>query len=267
VQEDLPFSPGSALSSCGVLQNASILLVYGFIVLPVAVAVGLSAIIWRAVGAAGYPPRQANTLQIALALGAAAWLALTLWVAASGVLRQFERRPPPMLILFVAIVALGVWLAFSRVGDLVVHHASWVALVGLQAFRFPLELLMHRAYVEGVMPVQMSYSGRNFDILTGVTAIALALALANATVPRWIVAAWNVLGTLLLVNVVVVAIASMPMFHRFGPDRLNIWVADPPFVWLPSVLVLTALTGHLLIFRKLLQGDERGTLKDAQWKM
>jgi hypothetical protein len=99
--------------------------------------------------------------------------------------------------------------------------------------------------------VQMSYSGRNFDIVTGVTALVLALVLARAAVPRWVIAAWNVLGTVLLVNVLVIAIASMPMFHRFGADRLNTWVAEPPFVWLPSVMVLTALAGHLVIFRKL----------------
>ena len=110
---------------------------------------------------------------------------------------------------------------------------------------------MHRAYAEGIMPVQMSYSGRNFDIVTGVTAIALAWALARGPVPRWIIAGWNVLGTVLLLNILVIAVASMPMFHRFGPDRLNVWVADPPFVWLPTVLVFTAIAGHLLIFRKL----------------
>jgi hypothetical protein len=236
------------------LQNASILLLYGFIVLPVLVAVGLSAIIWRAVGAEGYPGRQTNGLQIRLALGAVAWMAITLWVSAAGVLRHFERQPPPMLFLVAAVFALAGWLAFSWIGDLVVRHTSWVALVGLQGFRLPLELLMHRAYVEGIMPVQMSYSGRSFDIVTGATAIVLALALARMPVPRWVIAVWNVLGTVLLVNILVIAIASMPMFHWFGMDRLNVWVADPPFVWLPAVLVLTAVAGHLIMFRKLRRG-------------
>jgi hypothetical protein len=236
------------------LQNASILLLYGFIVLPVLVAVGLSAIIWRAVGAAGYPGRQTNRLQIRIALGAVAWMAITLWVSAAGVLRHFDRQPPPMLFLVAAVFALAGWLAFSWIGDLVVRHTSWVALVGLQGFRLPLELLMHRAYVEGIMPVQMSYSGRSFDIVTGATAIVLALALARMPVPRWVIAVWNVLGTVLLVNILVIAIASMPMFHWFGMDRLNVWVADPPFVWLPAVLVLTAVAGHLLMFRKLRRG-------------
>jgi hypothetical protein len=236
------------------LQNASILLLYGFIVLPVLVAVGLSAIIWRAVGAAAYPGRQTNRLQIRIALGAVAWMAITLWVSAAGVLRHFDRQPPPMLFLVAAVFALAGWLAFSWIGDLVVRHTSWVVLVGLQGFRLPLELLMHRAYVEGIMPVQMSYSGRSFDIVTGASAIVLALALARFPVPRWVIAVWNVLGTVLLVNILVIAIASMPMFHWFGMDRLNVWVADPPFVWLPAVLVLTAVAGHLLMFRKLRRG-------------
>ena len=37
----LSFSPGSALSSVRMLQKASILLLYGFIVLPVLVAVSI----------------------------------------------------------------------------------------------------------------------------------------------------------------------------------------------------------------------------------
>jgi hypothetical protein len=172
-------------------------------------------------------------------------------VSAAGVLPQFEWMPPPMLLLVAAVFGLAGWIAFSWVGDLVVRHTSWVALVGLQGFRLPLELLMHRAYVEGIMPGQMSYSGRNFDIITGLTAIVLAIALARYRVPRWVIGAWNVLGTVLLINILVIAVLSMPMFHRFGMDRLNVWVADPPFVWLPAVLVLTALAGHLIIFRKL----------------
>ena len=62
---------------------------------------------------------------------------------------------------------------------------------------------------------------------------------------------WNVLGLALLANVVTVAILATPRFRYFGGDRLNIWVTYPPFVWLPAVMVLAALAGHLLIFRAL----------------
>ena len=110
---------------------------------------------------------------------------------------------------------------------------------------------MHRAYVEGVMPVQMSYEGRNFDVVTGVTAGVLGLWLAFARAPRWIVAAWNLLGVALLVNIVVIAVVSTPRFRWFGDDRLNTFVTYPPFVWLPAVLVMAALIGHILVGRRL----------------
>ena len=59
-------------------------------------------------------------------------------------------------------------------------------------------------------------------------------------------------GLALLVNVVVVALLGTPRFRYFG-DHLNVWVTYPPFVWLPAVMVLAALAGHLVIFRALRQ--------------
>ena len=42
---------------------------------------------------------------------------------------------------------------------------------------------------------------------------------------------------------------STPRFHYFGDQQLNIFIAYSPFVWLPAVMVLAALGGHLVIFR------------------
>ena len=75
--------------------------------------------------------------------------------------------------------------------------------------------------------------------------------------PRWVVAGWNVLGLALLANIVGIAIASTPLFRAFGDDRLNTFVAYPPFVWLPAVLVTGALMGHILVWRKLAQRDAK----------
>jgi len=116
---------------------------------------------------------------------------------------------------------------------------------------------MHRAYTEGVMPIQMSYSGRNFDILAGVTAIPVAWALSLGIGGRRLAFAWNILGAVLLVNIIVIAAASTPFIGAFGPDALNTFVAYPPFIWLPAVLVLTAVTGHLLIARALARNVSR----------
>jgi hypothetical protein len=186
------------------------------------------------------------------ALGITAWLALTWGVASAGILADFDRRPAPLMIVLLAVLAVSLVVAYTRYGTRFVDGLPlWILIAG-QSFRLPLELLMHRAATEGVMPPQMSYGGWNFDIVTGATAIPVAWWLARGhRAARSVATAWNIMGVLLLANILVIAVISTPVVGAFGPDRLNTWVTRPPYVWLPTVMVTCAITGHLVIFRKL----------------
>jgi hypothetical protein len=178
-------------------------------------------------------------------------LSITALIAAGGVLRRFDATPAPFAVLAVAVLVVGTTLAWSPVGRLLARGLPLWALIGFHVFRVPLELVMQLAYIEGVMPVQMSYSGQNYDIVTGITAGVLGFWLVRGPVPRWVVFLWNFLGFALLVNIVVIAVVSTPLFRWFGDERLNIFVTYPPFVWLPAVLVPAALMGHILVWRRL----------------
>ncbi|MEP7053431.1 MAG: hypothetical protein ABJB12_23910 [Pseudomonadota bacterium] len=186
------------------------------------------------------------------ALGSGAWLAFSAALGLGDFLTDFHAMPPRLLLLMGPTVGLPFLLAFSRVGC-ALANGPVAFLIGFQAFRLPLELVMHQAAREGTMPEQMTYTGSNFDIVTGVSAIVVA-ALASADLaPRWLLLAWNALGSLLLVTVVVIAVVSLPAFAAFGsePRRLNTWIAHFPFVWLPAGLVSAAILGHLLLWRRL----------------
>ncbi|MDP1571229.1 MAG: hypothetical protein Q8L86_14645 [Vicinamibacterales bacterium] len=222
-----------------------------FVVMPIALAV---LTVWGVYAGAirvGDSPARARRLAGIVAGVAAGWMAATWAIAASGLLLQFDLRPPPFAIVPLVMVALGVWLARSRVGDVLARGLPLWVLVGVQSFRLPLELMMDRAAQQGVMPVQMSFAGHNFDILTGMTAAMLAITMAMRPVPRGLVHAWNAGGLLLLVNIVVVSILSTPVVGAYGPDRYNVWVMTAPYVSLPAVMVLTAWAGHLVVFRAL----------------
>ena len=232
--------------------QASAFLINGFVVLTLLVTAG---VVWNVyLAGRGLQESLARTwmFTVAAAIGTAGWLALTWWVASTGVLADFERRPPPVLLLVVAILSVSTLVAFTRYGTRFVDGLPlWILVIG-QVFRLPLELLMHRAADEGVMPQQMTYTGWNFDIITGVTAMPVAWLLARGYPhARSIATAWNVLGALLLANIVLLAVVSTPLVAAFGPDRLNTWVAFPPFIWLPAMMVVCAITGHLVIARKL----------------
>jgi hypothetical protein len=211
-----------------------------FVVIPLALA---GFLVWAAA-------RAGRSVALTAAL-TTLWLAGTWIVAASGVLRQWQRVPPPMMFLVIAIVAIAAAIAFSGFGGALATRVPLAVLVGVQGFRLPLEIAMHALVARGVMPPQMSYGGLNYDIVSGATAIVVAALLVAGRAGRGLVLAWNLLGLALLANILAVAILSMPMVAAFGPARVNVFVTYPPYVWLPAVLVLAALAGHLLVFRAL----------------
>jgi len=211
------------------------LTVYGFALLAVAVAALVAA----------------GSRRPGVMLGIAVLTAVQLGLAYSGILGQWNRTPPPMVLMLLVCFAITVAFAFSRIGEEMAATLSYTALIGVQAFRFPLELWMQHASVERVIPRQMTYSGANLDIISGLTAMVVAAVAARGLAPRRLLIGWNALGSLLLLNIIVIAVRSMPMINAYGDYRMNAHVADAPFVWLPGVLVQAALLGHLLVWRKL----------------
>jgi hypothetical protein len=200
-----------------------------------------------------------SRIVVRFAAGLFVWAGVWLALALEGGLARMDLRPPPSALLPPAlIVAVGL-LTRTNMGRLLSQKTPLWLLVGLQGFRLPLELVMHQAALEGVMPAQMTFGtahgvpGLNYDILTGASALLLALWLRLGDVPRPVVRAWNVLGSVLLLGILGIAVVSTPVVALFGeaPDRLNTWVLFAPFVWLPAVLVGSALFGHALLFRRL----------------
>lgn len=204
--------------------KASVVVTGGFVILPLLVAAGFVLACEGAGRRLGEGVRVRRRRAVRLGAAVLAWLLVTELIAASGVLRWFDATPPPFTVLALAVGIVGIAVPCSPLGARLVRGLPLWALVGFQVFRLPLELVMHRAYAKGVMPVQMSYSGQNYDILSGITVSVLGLWLGRGRVPRWVVASWNMLGFALLVKVVTIAILSTPVFRWFGNERLNIFV-------------------------------------------
>lgn len=189
------------------------------------------------------------------------WALLCGLLAYLGFANNFAALPPRLFLFFVPTILLVVWIVFYGAKDCVVSF-PYAVLVGFQSFRILVELLIHQAVVEGVAPEQLTWTGLNYDIVTGVVALILAPFAKNA--PRWILHLFNFVGFWLLAQVVIVAIISMPTAFQIL-EPANVWVAHFPFIWLPLVLVSFALMGHLALFRKLVH--EKRTLSEAVPKM
>jgi hypothetical protein len=186
------------------------------------------------------------------------WLAFTGLAAWSGLLGRFDATPPPLLPFIAATAIASTALALSPTGAMLARGLPLAALVGFQAFRVPLELVLRQLAFDGVLPVQMTLDGMNHDIWSGVLAALVAAWATVASPPRFVVGLWNVVGTVLLLTIFTIAMLSTPGPLRVFPnDPANTIIATVPFVWLPTVLVQVAWIGHLLVFRRLAM-DRRG---------
>lgn len=174
-----------------------------------------------------------------------AWMAVTGGLAASGFLTDFSLPPRFLVVILPAFV--GVFLLARREWA---RRIPWGVLIGLQGFRIGVELLIHAAVARDIAPPQMTWTGLNFDMLTGLTAPLVAWLATTGRLRERGIFAWNGMGALLLAHVVVVAILSTPTpFQVFHPD--NTWVVGFPYVWLPAVFVAFAMWLHVLSFYKL----------------
>ena len=213
----------------------------------------LVAIIWIVLFS-----RRSSRRALILSLAVLTIMAISGIAAWSGTLAQFNSFPPPMFLMIASVFVVSFAVGFSPFGRAAAAELSFAALIGLQGFRFPLELIMHHAGNVGIMPVQLSYSGYSFDIVTGIGALLIfALLKSGRAISRSVLWTWNVWGSFCLMVIAIIAVTTSPVVRLFGDDprNLNTWVLYFPYVWLPVVLVTVAISSHVVITRKLMKGD------------
>ncbi len=183
----------------------------------------------------------------------AIWIFGVCMVGKSEILNDFSSTPPRFLFLLAGIVLSSVLFSRSQVGKILSNVIPIWLLVGFQGFRVLAEWAIYAGFKEGIFPVQMTFEGLNFDIVTGVIAIALIPYFKinpNSRLVAWV---FNIGGLILLFNIVLVAVLSSPVpFRYFLNEPANASVVFMPFILLPGVLVQAAFVGHLLLTKKLL---------------
>lgn len=236
----------------------SIPLLFGATVAVMAAALVLA--VHHAANAHRFSPQRTFAPAGGAALGLLAWLGLTGLLAVSGFYQNFSAVPPrftsavlPPLLLGIAATAA----CLRPQGRLWLKALPQSWLIGAQSFRFFVEGILWALYVQGALAPLMTFHGRNWDVLVGLTAPVMAgLALRHGNRVRGALIGWNVLGLALLVNVAVHGILSAPTpFRVFITDPPNMILTTFPYVWLPGFLVPLAFLLHLLSLVKLLRRD------------
>ena len=153
-----------------------------------------------------------------------------------------------------AIVLIFIYLLFFR--DFVAK-LPLKALTLLHSVRIPVEIVLFLLFVGRQVPEIMTFEGRNFDILSGLTApLVYYLAFHGGKTNRPLLIVWNLLALALLCNIVTTAILAFPSVNPDIPLALqNRGVTFFPYVWLPTVVVPIVFFSHLASLWKLFKNS------------
>lgn len=219
-----------------------------FIGLVLGLLAGLGATLRWASRRAGFDARLTTVSLTLLGL----WMAATAVLAVSGFYSDYSRPARGLsLVLFGLTLILASLLNRSVRRTLLLIPTSIV--IGFQAFRLPLELMLWALFEQGVIGRQMTFAGLNFDILVGLTALPMVWWLRARSIRAQAVGSliWNLVAIVLLINIVAIAVLSIPLqFQVFTGEPANRMVSQFPFVWLPAFVIPLALAGHLLALAK-----------------
>jgi len=196
----------------------------------------------------GVPEARRVGRTVVLVLGA--WLAVTAALAMGGALSA-SARPPSWPLLPLTAFAVIVVVTRSAAGNRMLSNIPPAWPIVAQTFRVGVELALFALHAAGRAPVQITFEGRNFDVLVGLSAPWIGWLVATGRIGTKGALAWNVIGLAVLANTVGTVATSTP-----GPLHLD-WPGAPltaitswPIVWLPAFLMPVAVFLHVVSLRQ-----------------
>ena len=194
---------------------------------------------------------QRNTKVIAVV-----WMVLQVTLAYNGFYAMAKVHPERVAWAVVPAIVLISLLLFTEKGRQYLNRLDLKVLTLLHVVRIPVELVLYWLFTYKAVPEIMTFEGRNWDILSGITApVVYYLMFVRKSMSKSALLVWNVVCLGLLINIVAHAVLSAPLpIQRFGLDQPNIGVLYFPFNLLPSFIVPVVLFSHLAAIRRLIKG-------------
>jgi len=185
----------------------------------------------------------------------ATWICIQLLLCLTGFYTYTNTTPPRFILLILPPIFLILILFYTVNGKLFIDTLNIELLTLIHCIRIIVEIVLVWLYIYKTIPVEMTLEGRNFDILSGITApFIFYFGFIKNKISKPFIIGWNIICFGLLLNVVLNSILSSPLlFQKFGFNQPNIAILYFPFALLPSLIVPIIFFSHLVVIKRLLK--------------
>ena len=187
---------------------------------------------------------------------ASVWIFIQSVVSLTGFYTTVNTTFPRLPLLILPPLLFIIFFVNTQKGKAFIKHINIKTLTLLHTIRIPVEMVLFWLCIHKVVPQLITFEGRNFDIISGLSApVIYYFGFVKKQLNKSLILVWNFICLGLLINVVFYALLSAPtQFQHFAFNQPNIAIAYFPFVLLPSFLVPLVLFSHIVSIKQLLSG-------------
>jgi hypothetical protein len=188
----------------------------------------------------------ANGKRNKLLAGLIFWSVLQSVLAFTGFYQITDTLPPRfILVLLPATIMIVVGLLPKYRNELLKDRNRTLSTL-LHTVRVPVEIVLFYLFLYKMIPELMTFEGRNFDIVAGLTAPIVAILIVTKRASRNLLIAWNAIALCLVIFILINGILSSELpFQQFGFEQPNRAINYFPFILLPAVVVPIVVYTHL----------------------
>lgn len=186
------------------------------------------------------------------------WLLIQGLIASSGFYHQTKTIPPRFLLMVLPPILTILTLFYSNKAKQFLLEIDLKYLYAIHIIRIPVELVLYLLFIQKQVPEIMTFSGWNYDILSGISAIFVCyFGIIKKKIKVSYLLIWNFICLGFLINIVTIAVLSAPFpFQRLAFDQPNIAVLDFPINFLPAFVVPIVLFAHVVAIKRYFQNKQ-----------
>jgi len=166
------------------------------------------------------------------------WSAIHSVLAFNGFYQNTSAFPPRFGLVLLPTTLLIIYGLLPKQQQWFIENRNIKISTFLHSIRVPVEIVLFQLFVYEQVPMLMTFEGRNFDILIGITAPIIGLLFLKHLINKKVLLVCNVIGLAFIFFIFFNGLLSAELpFQQFGFEQPNRAVSYFPFVLLPATIV------------------------------